>query len=216
MRIRNVCGIVLFTFGQLAIMAFLFRRNKSKAEVQSNASTNKRALSTRILQINLEELKQKIDAEDEAKKQQNSTKLLAKTNKKDESKSTECPDIKFRIEVEYNTQSWTVDRALAEFIGLRKALQTATKKQLRPFALFPYGVSGSGSAPNISSDSESQSKKSKFALSSIPKSGAMASNPVTNPNVATAEAPFLREMRLALDRWLDAVTANPDIQENAR
>jgi len=198
-------------------MAFLFRRNKSKADVATTTTTKKRPLSTRILQINLDELKQEIDAGDEAK-QQNSSKLgtVAKKMNKDESKATETPAIKFRIEVEYHSQSWTVDRALSEFIGLRKALQTATKKQLRPFALFPYGVSGgSGSTPNISSDSESQGKKTKFALSSFPKSSPMSSNTVTNPKLANAEAPFLREMRLALDRWLDAVASNPDIQKSS-
>jgi len=51
-------------------MAFLFRRNKSKndSSQQSSKSNNNRNVSTRILQINLDEVKQQMDAEDEAKK----------------------------------------------------------------------------------------------------------------------------------------------------
>jgi len=153
------------------------------------------------------------------KKQAQSKKMLPKKKKKDDKQNIEYPEIKFRIEVEYNNHSWTIDRALNEFIELRKNLQTATNNQLRPFALFPYGVSGGNggsSTPNssISSDT-SQSKKSKFALSSLPKSGGISSNQVTNTNMANAEAPFLREIRLALDRWLDAIIANPDVQQTS-
>merc|ERR1719203_168157 len=155
-------------------MAFLFRRNKSKPDTTSNVTTNKRPLSTRILQINLDELKQAIDAEDEVKKQD----VKKKEVKESKRKPAAYPPIKFRIEVEYNAQSWTVDRALSEFISLRKSMQTESKKQLRPFALFPYGASG---ASNLSKEAEPQTKKSKFALSSLsslPKSG--GSNAVTN------------------------------------
>lgn len=206
-------------------MAFLFRKKKgNKDGASSNTkSNNNRNVSTRILQINLDEVKQKMDAEDEAKKQAQNKKMLPKKkNKNDDKKNIEYPEIKFRIEVEYNNHCWTVDRALHEFIKLRKNLQTATNNQLRPFALFPYGVSGAGgssstpsNASSISSDT-SQSKKSKFALSSMPKSGGISSNPVTNANMANAEAPFLREIRLALDRWLDAIIANPDVQQTSR
>lgn len=203
-------------------MAFLFRRNKSKNDTSSSSTkSSNRNVSTRILQINLDEVKQQMDAEDEAKKQAQSKKMLPKKKKKDDNK-TEYPEIKFRIEVEYNNHSWTIDRALNEFIELRKNLGTATNNQLRPFALFPYGVSGgngsstpSGTGSSISSDT-SQSKKSKFALSSMPKSQAISSGQVTNTNMANAEAPFLREIRLALDRWLDAIIANPDVQQTSR
>merc|ERR1719242_2881081 len=45
---------------------------------------------------------------------------------------------------------------------------------------------------------------------------AISSNPISNSsNMANAEAPFLREIRLALDRWLDAIIANPNIQQTA-
>eukprot|EP00484_Ammonia_sp_Unknown_P005059 CAMPEP_0197075146 /NCGR_PEP_ID=MMETSP1384-20130603/211462_1 /TAXON_ID=29189 /ORGANISM="Ammonia sp." /LENGTH=576 /DNA_ID=CAMNT_0042513989 /DNA_START=108 /DNA_END=1838 /DNA_ORIENTATION=- len=198
-------------------MAFLFRRNKTKADAatSSKTSTNKN-VSTRILQINLDEVKQQMDAEDEAKQQAQSKKpKLPKKNKNEE--NVEYPEIKFRIEVEYNNHSWTVDRALDEFIELRKNIMTATtekKIQLRPFALFPYGVSGSSSSsPSNASDSSSAHKKSKFAISSMPKSGGISPGTVTNTNMANAEAPFLREIRLALDRWLDAIIANPDVQQ---
>jgi len=200
-------------------MAFLFRRNKSKNDSSNQSSKSNKIISTRILQINLDEVKQQMDAEDEAKKQAQSKKMLPKKKKKDDKQKIEYPEIKFRVEVEYNHHTWSVDRALNEFIELRKNLGTATNKQLRPFALFPYGVSGgngsstpSGTGSSISSDT-SQSKKSKFALSSMPKSGAISSNQVTNTNMANAEAPFLREIRLALDRWLDAISANPDVQQ---
>ena len=201
-------------------MAFLFRRNKSKNNVDQSGggkSNNSRNVSTRILQINLDEVKQQMDAEDEAKKQAQNKKMLKKKN--DDHKAIEYPEIKFRIEVEYNNHSWTVDRALQEFIALRKNIQTATKNQLRPFALFPYGVSGTGasntsSTPTTLSTDSAQSKKSKFALSSMPKSAAISTNAVTNTNMANAEAPFLREIRLALDRWLDAIIANPDNQQS--
>jgi len=202
-------------------MAFLFRRNKSKNNVDGGSSSSK-AISTRILQINLDELKSNIDTADEAKKQkpapakpnpQPSKDATAATKAK--AKATTPTEIKFRVEVEYHNNSWTVDRALSEFVDLRKKLQTDSNAQLRPFALFPYGVSGSKSPTTLSAaDTQTSSKKSKFALSSLPKSNANTSPVSTTANLANAEAPFLREIRLALDRWLDAVTDNADVQKS--
>eukprot|EP01083_Nonionella_stella_P009830 28130_1 len=182
-------------------MAFLFRRNKTKNPVSpSPTNTKARTVSTRILQINLDEVKQEMDAEkDEAKKQH---KPKPKLPKKDASKSQKAsndgyPEIKFRIEVEYNAHSWTVDRALNEFVNLRQDLRKSTNHQLRPFALFPYGVS------DASTDAKSK-------LITGPPLGTNSSH-----NMANAEAPFLREMRLALDRWLDGIITNPDVAQTS-
>eukprot|EP01084_Bolivina_argentea_P106579 190688_1 len=215
-------------------MAFLFRRNKNKNENHSSKSAS-RNVSTRILQINLDELKKQMDAKDEAKQKQKSKKKpLLPPKKKDKDKdkqkdkdskldtTTHNPEIKFRISVEYNSHTWTVDRSLAEFILLRKNLQTVTTNQLRPFQLFPYGVSSLNSSINtdftnspISSET-STSKRSKFAFSSGIKSinnNLSSHSPSNTSNMANAEAPFLREMRLALDRWLDGIITNPDVQQ---
>eukprot|EP00485_Elphidium_margaritaceum_P023941 CAMPEP_0202712440 /NCGR_PEP_ID=MMETSP1385-20130828/39944_1 /ASSEMBLY_ACC=CAM_ASM_000861 /TAXON_ID=933848 /ORGANISM="Elphidium margaritaceum" /LENGTH=578 /DNA_ID=CAMNT_0049372477 /DNA_START=91 /DNA_END=1827 /DNA_ORIENTATION=- len=203
-------------------MKKLFRRNKSNKDVSASPkSVSHRTISTKILQINLDELKQNMDAEDEAKQQKLNKKLAnKKKNKNDE--NAEYPEIKFRVEVDYNSHSWTVDRALDEFIALRKNLQTVIQTQLRPFALFPYGVGSSGASKtddSSSSSSNSAQKKSHFGLSShshkthASNVAALTGNTVTNTNVANAEAPFLREIRLALDRWLDAVVEDKEIQQ---
>ena len=198
-------------------MAFLFRKKKGKDAAKRNQNRN---ISTRILQINLDEVKHQIDKEEEAKLQKSKKpKLPNKINKNDaddaiKSANNRLPDIKFRVEVEYNNHSWTVDRALNEFICLRSDLGKATSSQLRPFALFPYGVSGAApSESSLSSESSiSSNKKSKF----VPTKSPISTNPISNnSNLANAEAPFLREIRLALDRWLDAIIANPNIQQTA-
>ena len=195
---------------------FIFKRNKAKGD-------KNKGVRTKISQINLFDLgKAKIN---------DNNKII--NNKK--SKKQTKKEIKFKIDVEYSNQKWEVNRSLNEFIKLRQQLLLAYKPTnnnddiiLPSFSLFPYGNTSTNNGNNNnnnnnSSNNKNNNKRKLGGLSSLSTSN--SSNIINiNKNInfnnntreyqgdmANAESPFIRELRLALDSWLESLLLNDDI-----
>lgn len=89
-----------------------------------------------------------------------------------------------------------------DFFELRNNLYKSHQGNVPPFALLPY------------SNTQAKAKDKKFPFSS---QGKMKGQRGTNTgDLANAEAPFLREIRVALDTWLDTLVLDQNLQASNR
>lgn len=226
-----------------------FKRPKdtNTHHTKKKPKSGQRNISTKILQINLDELKHRLDEEQKylnqlLSKQQklqskkknkpnkplpthtsntsstlntitfdgntnNNTKVLNTLCTDPKQKNIKSSELKFCVELEYNNCKRTIDRSLKEFIHLRSNLQSSANNQLPPFQLFPYGSQQHKFAhPSYSSTPTFAGHKKNKSKSG---GGGSTSNHGDGGN---GEAPFLREMRIALDRWLETVVHHQQLQ----